>query len=370
MKNKQKILLLLKKHSECTRIELSKSLKISQAAISKLIKSMLQEGYIIEIQKQKKSNSGRNSKYLKLNPDYGLVIGIHFDFDKIKVAVGNLGGEIKEEIFLDVKTTKEIISKVINLIDDLFFRYSILGIGIGMNGIVNNKEGVSIKSTYYNWSNVKLKKNLEERYLVPVRVENGINLLSLYEIGRGVVNKNKNFVLINIAEGVGISVFYNGEFQTGKYYDMGEIGHIPFDYGSDGLLCSCGNKGCIETFLANWRIEKKIKKITGKEYSYMEIIDLSNRKKTLFREVILEMILPLSHIIIWISSLLNFEQIIINGKITESNSFFIENLRRKIKMGILNKDKPINIIETSYEKSKILKGALILIGKEVLFNKF
>ena len=42
--------------------------------------------------------------------------------------------------------------------------------------------------------------------------------------------------------------------------DDGEIGHTLYNYSKDAPICSCGNKGCLETYLANWQVINRVKK--------------------------------------------------------------------------------------------------------------
>ncbi|MGX6592520.1 ROK family protein [Cetobacterium ceti] len=53
-----------------------------------------------------------------------------------------------------------------------------------------------------------------------------------------------NFIIFNIDDGVG----------------AGEIGHTPYNYSKDAPICSCGNKGYLETYLANWQVINRVKK--------------------------------------------------------------------------------------------------------------
>jgi predicted NBD/HSP70 family sugar kinase len=52
--------------------------------------------------------------------------------------------------------------------------------------------------------------------------------------------------MVTVSEGVGTSVFANGQLINGLHGMAGEFGHIPLD--PSGLPCSCGRRGCWETF--------------------------------------------------------------------------------------------------------------------------
>lgn len=236
----------------------------------------------------------------------------------------------------------------------------IVKIGIAMNGIVDVQNGISIYSAAYNWNNIKIKEEFEKRYNISVVIENGVNLMALYEKTFGMCQKQKSFVVINIGAGVGAAVYLNGELYHGKDFGVGEIGHIPFDLSKEALICSCGNKGCIETILSDWRIEQKIFKITGKKYSYDEIIERANNNEKEFRNVFMNLIPVFLNIIFWITTLINPEEIVIYGKINKCGDFFWRELKRKVKEGNLNKNNSLNIKSSSFDSDTIVYGAVIL----------
>ncbi|CAK7031339.1 ROK family transcriptional regulator [Fusobacterium varium] len=361
MKNKNdiSILKLIQQKKAVSRIELANLIGVSQAAMSKRIKSLIEKGYLKENYQKNIKTNGRNAIGLEINPELGKVIGVYFGPEEISVVLSDINCNIlysKKEKIKKIKNIKEICFKII---DNLFSKEKILNIGVAMNGIVDIEKGISIYSASYNWNNINIKKELEERYKVPIFIENGVNLIALFEKYFGSCKDIKTFAVLNIGTGVKAGIYIENELYHGKDFGVGEIGHIPFDLSKEALICTCGNKGCIETLLADWRIEEKIFKITGKNYSYDEIIKKANNNERFFKDFFLNLLSVYLNIIFWIVTLINPEKIIIYGKINRCGDFFWRELKRKIKENSLNKNSNFTIERMNFDDKVIVQGAVV-----------
>jgi predicted NBD/HSP70 family sugar kinase len=54
---------------------------------------------------------------------------------------------------------------------------------------------------------------------------------------------------VTISEGIGAAILAHGQLIMGQLGLAGEFGHIPLY--SDGLLCGCGRKGCLEMYASS-----------------------------------------------------------------------------------------------------------------------
>ena len=239
---------------------------------------------------------------------------------------------------LNLKATKKIIR-------DILSENEVMLISIGMNGIVDSEKGIAKISTYYHWKNINLKEIFEEEFGISVFLENGVNMIAYSQIEE---HQNESFAILNIENGVGSTIVRYDREKNQINLETKEIGHIPFDFSENSLICVCGNKGCVETIMANWRIEEKIKKNYGLDLTYEEILKKANKNEKMFRKEIMDMITPLSSLILWLDILGGVEKIIITGKITYLEDFFWKELRRVIKNNLLIKEKEIEIIKREY----------------------
>jgi glucokinase len=130
------------------------------------------------------------------------------------------------------------------------------GIGIGSPGPLDSRRGVVITSPNIpGWRNIKLKALVEKRFGLPCKVENDANCAALAEhwvgAGRGV----QDMLHYTLGTGVGGGAIVAGELLQGRDSTGGELGHVTVD--PDGLVCGCGNRGCVETYAsATWMVRR------------------------------------------------------------------------------------------------------------------
>lgn len=117
-------------------------------------------------------------------------------------------------------------------------------IGVACPGII--KDGCVEFASNLQFENVPLKDMLEERTGKHCSVCNDANAAALAEYAAGAGKKYHSLVAVTIGTGVGGGIVLNGRIWEGFNGAGAEIGHIVTVPG--GRLCSCGNRGCLETY--------------------------------------------------------------------------------------------------------------------------
>lgn len=119
-------------------------------------------------------------------------------------------------------------------------------VGIGVPGAVNPKTGIVEFSTnlfLHNWEIVKM---MEERLGKKILIENDANAAAYGEFLAGAAKGATNAVAITLGTGVGAGIIINGKIYSGSNYAGAEMGHMVIVY--NGRDCTCGRKGCWETY--------------------------------------------------------------------------------------------------------------------------
>ena len=93
---------------------------------------------------------------------------------------------------------------------------------------------------------------LGERLGMPVRLEHDAKAAALGEYYFGAGRGEQSMVYIIVGTGVGAALIMDGVVYRGMHNSAGEFGHTVLD--RKGLLCSCGNRGCVETFMSGPRL--------------------------------------------------------------------------------------------------------------------
>ena len=134
-----------------------------------------------------------------------------------------------------------------NVIDKNIGRF--LGIGVGIAGLVDAREGM----VYYcpnlsGWNNVNLKKEIQKKIQTDIVIDDAVRFMALSEKRYGIAKDFDNYLYIYIGSGVGSGIVLNNRFYRGKHGISGEFGHMTIRH--DGPICNCGNRGCLEALVS------------------------------------------------------------------------------------------------------------------------
>jgi glucokinase len=122
---------------------------------------------------------------------------------------------------------------------------SLLGVGIGCTGPVDPVRGV-INNPYTlpTWENVPIWAWLEDRFSVPVTLENDADTAALGEYWIGAGRGVKKLYAITVGTGIGTALIVDGRIYRGLDGAHPEGGHQVID--PSGPSCYCGQNGCWE----------------------------------------------------------------------------------------------------------------------------
>ena len=123
---------------------------------------------------------------------------------------------------------EEVIQALIQSIEEVYTD-QVQGIGIGVPSIVDIEKGIVYNTVNIpSWKEVHLKDILEERFGVPVFVNNDANCFALGEKYFGFGQAAKNVVGLIIGTGMAAGIIIDGKLYTGTNCGAGEIGMISY----------------------------------------------------------------------------------------------------------------------------------------------
>jgi predicted NBD/HSP70 family sugar kinase len=249
------ILQLIRAKGSIARSDVAEKTGDSTFLISKIFDELLERDFITEVGRGD-STGGRRPTLLSLRPGLGRLIGIHFGTVNLRIAITDFSGNTiaySHGLSRAEEGPSVAIPHLMELIDQMLdangIAYSDLnGIGIGIS-VVMDPEGVVLYwPRLSRWANVPIKKMIEERYKTLVVLDDSPRTAALAEYHLGGANESKSFVFIAIGAGTGATLFLNGSLYRGVGGFAGEFGHISVS--ERGSVCSCGNRGCLETVVS------------------------------------------------------------------------------------------------------------------------
>jgi glucokinase-like ROK family protein len=263
--NKSIVLNTLRLYEHVSRARVANLTGLNRATVSNIVNDLIEEGLVFEEQQQQ-SKIGRPAISLGLRPDGGAVIGVEIGVDFISVLLTNFVAKTLWETRVSTDPSQsqtDIIGQAEQLIDQALSIASEqslrpLGLGVGLPGLVNVSQGVLIMAPNLHWEDVPLRLMWNQRFRLPIYVDNEANLAALGEYYFGIARGVDNFIYLSSGIGLGGGIMINGQlFRGGRGY-AGEIGHIQRD--PQGERCGCGRIGCWETQVGPRAVLQRVEK--------------------------------------------------------------------------------------------------------------
>jgi len=126
-------------------------------------------------------------------------------------------------------------------------------IGIGTPGSLSLRDGRLKNANTTCLNGQRLREDLEAQLGIAVRVENDADCFALAEARAGAGREARVVFGVILGTGVGGGIVVDRQIWTGRQRIAGEWGHHRI--ATDGPLCYCGQRGCVETFLSGPALE-------------------------------------------------------------------------------------------------------------------
>jgi predicted NBD/HSP70 family sugar kinase len=271
-----------------SRVGVHELTHLRRTTISQLVGELLKEGKLVA-DGHADNPLGRKQIRLRLNEEWGFVVGVDFDPDFVVAAVMDLRPRIRTA----VKEVTDLEGGVDGLVRQLVSctRQAIkqsgaeaarlIGIGIGDPGLVNSQEGVTVMSSQIGfWKQVPLKRIFEDEFGVPCLLGDNTRTKTLAERVLGAGEMAEDMIYIEYGRGIGAGIVVRGKILEGHRRSSGEFGHTHVI--ENGPACTCGSFGCLEAIAGASALEARVRKAIqeGAGSRVMELVDGDPNKIT------------------------------------------------------------------------------------------
>ena len=383
----KKILSLILHNQAFTKATLSELSCLKLTSLNRMMLPLEEAGLIVKYEIGE-STGGRKPVLYDVNPSRYYIIGIDISRTYTQVVVINLKMKLFEKYKFDMnkESTPSIVVKLVSSwIDEVIEKLRkqngiIIGMGIGTVGPMDRKKGVVLKPDNFGaegWENVPIKSIFEERYGVPVVIDNGANAAVLAETYYGLGKGVKSVIYINCGMGIRTGAISSGVFVR-KINDADDaFAHMIVDV--NGRKCSCGNLGCIEAYSSIYSIIEIFTELSNKtlhyhndieQVSYMDICKAAEVGDSIAMKVIGDSATIMGNGLANLIQLLNPGIVILSGPLLKNSKLFyqISTGTAYKKINILNKDKILFNMGGYFKEDAISIGAAAMVLENYLDN--
>ncbi len=279
-------------------------------------------------------------------------VGIDLGGTNIKAGIVNDMQEIiaKGSIPTNVQRSyQDVIKDMAELVQRLFQQSGlkaddILGIGVGSPGTIDAKTGTVIYSNNFEWENVPLVEELHKYLNYKIAISNDANCAALGEVKAGAAKNSSNVVLLTLGTGVGGGVVVDGKIFEGGHAGGAELGHTILV--RDGVLCTCGRRGCLESYASATALIRQTKQAAmehkeSKIYAYCDnditkitgktVFDAAADKDTAASKVVADYISYLGDGIVDFVNIFRPDKVLLSGGVCNQGAVLTDPLNAYIK---------------------------------------
>jgi len=350
--NRARILDAITHYGALTQVELAAVTGLSPATVSNIVKEQAAAGVLTTTPT---SRSGRRAVRVTLAREMGLVVGLHVSNRQLRLALADAGHQVLAERTLplarDHRADSEL-DRVMLLIQDMAESVGaglgeVLAVGVGLAAPVDPRTGIiATAGLLRGWDGVPVAEELEARLHRPVFVDNEANLGALGEYRMGAAQGIQQAAYLRVSHGVGAGLIVDGRVYRGGSGKAGEIGHLTLV--EQGLVCRCGNRGCLETLVGAAALAAQFPGSHG-DVKLRDIVLRADSGDARARRVIADAGRHLGIALAGLSNLIDPHRIVVGGELAEAGEMLLSPLRHALERSTL---------ATGSGGPEVVKGAL------------
>ena len=232
----------------------------------------------------------------------------------------------------------------------------VLGVGVAVPGSIDAENGIVIDAHNLGFHHTPLQNMLSREIGKPVSLINDADAATLAEHKTGSLFGTRTAMLITIGTGIGGGLIMNGELFRGGRGNGTEPGHMVLCNG--GRQCTCGIKGCAETYCSASRLVKD-----GAAFecvSAKDLIEKARNGESAAVKVFGSYVDDLGSYLASIVNLLDPERIAIGGGVCGAGSFLLDPLRVNVAEKCFFETCPEIVVASAGNDAGIIGACLIV----------
>ncbi len=352
-----------------SQADIARTTGLSRTTVSTLVAELKDSGLVFEVDgRVPGQRGGRPGVQLVLEESSKAVVGIDFGHSHVQVAVADLAHKVlaerTRELDVDHRAV-EALDAAARMAEETLAaagvnRDTVIGAGIGIPGPVDRARGTVGSATILpGWLGLRIAGEMEGRLGLPVEIENDANCGALAELTWGAGRECSNFAYIKAATGIGAGLVIDGRLLRGASGTAGEIGHTTLD--ETGVLCYCGNRGCLETVASGPAILQLVGQGRAETLTLGRVIELAAQGDVRCRRAISDAGREIGVAVAGLCNLINPERVIIGGLLSRAGDLLLQPIRESIRRhSVLAAAERVEVVPAVFVERAELLGSLAL----------
>ena len=353
-----------------SRASLAKQTKLSKTTVSTLIDELIEREFILDSGIGESDSIGRKPNCLQVRMNSYYVVVLNWYENIVEAYLVDIAGTA---VFHEIKELSEdedhVSCSVTCFTEAILEHYAsdrILGICVVISAMIDASSN-EVYSTTLNLSSMESSQIINSLKTAfpgyPVDILNDTACYSYAEKIYGNI-REKNFAFLNFGQGIGATLFTEGNMLGTASGSFIQFGHYSID--PHGPECICGNHGCLEVMISEQVLKDRISEFgqspsltplsrvtfydLGKAATFRDPVALA-----MVREMAWELSIALSNLI----STVNPSLIVLGGKIPALGECFLNEVRENLKKtGFRRMVDSVTVRYSQLQSDSFLNGAM------------
>lgn len=355
---------------QLSRSELVGLTGLARATVASVVYELISSGVVRESAAGAAgSRTGRPPHMVSLEPEAAYALGLDVAHDHVRAVLTDVVGTVRWDRTVqmavdgDPVRSLETAARLVDsaLTDAGVPREKVLGLGAGFACPIDREgRGLYAEGIMPGWIGVRPVDELTRRTGLPVQIINDANAGVLAERRYGAARGCDNALYVRLSTGIGAGAICDGRMLLGHGGIAGELGHIAVE--ERGMLCRCGNRGCLETIASPPAIADLLTRSWGRRVSRTDLLDLLRTGDRGIVRVVEDAGVAVGKALAAAVVMLNPQVIVVGGDLAAAGDTLLEPIRRTITRNtMLCHAESLRIVPSALGDSAGVRGAAALV---------
>jgi predicted NBD/HSP70 family sugar kinase len=271
---KQQIFEYVRAQGSAARADITRALGISPGSATTLTADLIASGHLREIEgEHRESARGRPRVALEVVPEAAYVIGIKLSFSRHTAVLSDFAGNVIADTSLASGEHRRPVAQALDEIALLIKKLlnatgtherQVSAVGVGLPGMIDHATGTVVWSPLVEAPGDDFAVGFARHFSAPLLLDNDANMLTLSELWFGQGRAQSDFAVVTVERGVGMGLVLRNQLYRGAHGMGLELGHTKVQL--DGALCRCGQRGCLEAYVADYALLREAPTALGQAF--------------------------------------------------------------------------------------------------------
>lgn len=322
---------------EISRARISEETGLNKATVSTIVKEWMSMKLVVETTTGD-SSGGRRPIILTLSGDAAYCIAIDIGARSVTAIMTDLNNKIllRHTFAIENPTFSHVSQQLYSMMDDMISGapdcpYGLIGISLAVRGIID-LDGVIRFIPKLQWHNIDITSLLEQRYHVPVYIDNDGNLAASMESQQ--YPQYEEMTVLCLTDVISCGMISRGHLIRGYLGFANAVGHHTVNI-HEAKQCSCGKYGCWEQYCSDQSLLEEMNRQREVPLTHIdEFIHLVKKQDPLSLQVLKQYIESLAVGLSNIIFFLNSEIIVLNSHLIQSLPYLLPEIVKDIVLPI------------------------------------